>query len=374
MVLLCLGLVIVAMGISLPLSGWLIGMGHKLGQVDRPDAPGGRKNHGRVVPNTGGIGIFLGIAGPLAAGLIAVHALPEAQWTGLLAPVAEHIPGLKAQTPLAVAVLLGLLVLHILGLIDDRKRLGPFSKLFVQLAVAFGLAGLADIRILHVLEQWGPAGTALSIALSVLWMVTITNAMNFLDNMDGLSGGVGAIAAALYLAATLIHGQWFVAALAALLLGALLGFLFFNFPPARIFMGDGGSLVLGMTLSIVSIRTTYFDAGQEATSGQWHALLMPVLVLAVPLYDLTSVSLIRISQGRSPFQADRQHFSHRLVAKGLKPPVAVLVIWLCTLATGLGGVIVGSLRPWEAAIVAAQAAAIIAVLALLERTAKSSGL
>lgn len=365
--LVCLSLVVLAMFISLPLTGWLIGLGHKLGQIDAPDAPGGRKNHAKAIPSTGGVGIFLAIALPLTVGILAVNFSPASIWTGTLAPVAEHLDGLRRQTPMAVGVLVALLIMHFMGLIDDRKRLSAGGKLIVQLIVAAGLAAFFDIRVLQLLDTYGPLGVAASVTVSVLWMVTITNAMNFLDNMDGLSGGVGAIAAGLYLAATLIHGQWFVAALAALLLGALLGFLFFNFPPAKVFMGDGGSLVLGLTLAIVSIRTTYFTSGQGAESGHWHGLLMPVLVLAVPLYDITSVTIIRLSQGRSPFQADRQHFSHRLVGRGLSKPAAVVVIWLCTLATGLGGVILGSLQPWQAVIVGVQCIAILLTLALLER-------
>ena len=273
------------------------------------------------------------------------------------------------------AVLVGMLVFHIMGLIDDRKRLGPFSKLFVQLGVAGVLAGFFNVRIFDFLEHHGPLGFAASVIISVLWIVTITNAMNFLDNMDGLSSGIGIVCGVMYLAATLINGQWFVAALAALLVGALLGFLCFNFPPAKVFMGDGGSLVLGLTLAIISIRTTYLPPGSSldgstapSPPGKWYALLMPVLVLAVPLYDLTSVTIIRLLQGKSPFVGDQQHFSHRLVKKGLSKRTAVIVIWLCALATGVGGVMLSQLEAWQAGLVALQAIAVITVLALLERT------
>jgi UDP-GlcNAc:undecaprenyl-phosphate GlcNAc-1-phosphate transferase len=193
----------------------------------------------------------------------------------------------------------------------------------------------------------------------------ITNAFNFLDNMDGLAGGVATICAGIFLAAALISGQWFVAAALALLIGALLGFLVFNFPPASIFMGDGGSLVVGFLMGLCAVRVTYYD---PQLGSAWWAVFTPAIVLAIPLYDLTSVTLIRIAQRKSPFVGDTQHFSHRLVKRGLSRPAAVMVVWACTLATGLGGVMIGFVAPWQAALIVAQTAAVVLVLALLERT------
>ena len=377
MISLCLTLILIAFLISCPLTWALIGIGKRMGQLDIPDAPGGRKAHAAPVPNTGGVAIFLGLVIPMILGLALAWITSESSslWTGTLAPAAKHLKGIRDQTPMIAAVLGGMLVFHIMGLIDDRKRLGPFSKLFVQLGVAGVLAGFFNVRIFDFLEHHGPLGFAASVIISVLWIVTITNAMNFLDNMDGLSSGIGIVCGVMYLAATLINGQWFVAALAALLVGALLGFLCFNFPPAKVFMGDGGSLVLGLTLAIISIRTTYLPPGSSldggtapSPPGKWYALLMPVLVLAVPLYDLTSVTIIRLLQGKSPFVGDQQHFSHRLVKKGLSKRTAVIVIWLCALATGVGGVMLSQLEAWQAGLVALQAIAVITVLALLERT------
>jgi UDP-GlcNAc:undecaprenyl-phosphate GlcNAc-1-phosphate transferase len=366
----CLALLVLAFSLSLPLTGYLIHAGRRWGQLDAPDAPGsgGRKNHAHATPNTGGIGIFLGVAIPLTAILAATWLIPQDSWAlmGPLSVVGEHIPGLRQQTPAGLGVLVALTAMHILGLIDDRKRLGPFLKLGVQLGVALFLAIFCDVRVLHLLEEpWGIAGLMASVVISVLWMVVITNAMNFLDNMDGLTGGVAAIIASLFLGATLIHGQWFIAAMAALLVGSLIGFLYYNFPPAKVFMGDGGSLVVGLLLAIISIRTTYLTGDGQA---HWHALLMPLVMLAVPLYDFTSVTVIRIAQGRSPFVGDQSHFSHRLVRKGLSRRTAVLVIWLCTLATGLSGVMLGSLSPWQALLAGGQTLAILALLAMLERT------
>ncbi len=377
MLTLCLLLIPVALAINLPLTWWLIGAGHRWGRLDQP---GGdvHKHHTKATPATGGVGIFWSLVIPVFLAMLAVHFLPDSIYETTLAPLREHLPGLRAQTPMAIGVLLAAAIFHIMGVIDDRRRLSPYLKLIVQLIVAGLLAGFCDMRVLHLLDEHGFVGQAAGIIISVLWIVTITNAINFLDNMDGLAAGVGAIIAAIYLAATLMGGQWFVAAWCALLLGALLAFLAFNFLPrsgAKIFMGDGGSLVVGLMLSVIAIRTTYVNPAAAAATAAapataWYGILMPLIVFAVPLYDITSVTLIRLMQGNSPFHPDQQHFSHRLVKKGLSKRIAVIVIWLCTLATGLGGVMLSRLTGWQAALVAAQTLAVLGVLALLERTGR----
>ncbi len=395
MILIVLLLLPLAMLISVPLTAWLISLGRKWGHLDEPGGDGSHKRHARPVPVTGGIGIFATVMLPLAAALLAIHFVPVDSLPAFLAPMRDHAAGLRSQTAMGLAVVAAAAIFHVMGLIDDRRRLGPFSKLIVQIIVAATLAGAFDMRVLQLLDQHGPLGKAASIAISVLWIVTITNAINFLDNMDGLSAGVSAIIAAIYLAATLIGGQWFVAAMCALLLGALIGFLIFNFPPARVFMGDAGALVVGLLLAVISIRTTYIAPGAGAlgsgaagmgalsphalgphAAGEtlgpgsaWYGVLMPLVVMAIPLYDIASVTLIRLSQGKSPFHPDQQHFSHRLVARGLSRRAAVIVIWLCTLATGLGGVLLGRLEAWQAALVATQSIAVVVMLAVMERSA-----
>jgi len=372
MLTLCLALMLVAFAINLPLTWWLIGAGRRWGRMDQPGADV-HKHHASAVPSTGGIGITWAILLPVTLAVVAVNVLPAETYTGWLAPLAAHIDGLRSHTPMAAGVIVAAVIFHVMGLIDDRRRLGPYLKLAVQFLVAFILATFFDMRVLHLLDQYGFVGESASVIVSVLWMVTIANAINFLDNMDGLSAGVSAIAAAIYLAATLMGGQWFVAGLCALLVGALLAFLVFNFQRggAKVFMGDGGSLVIGLLLGVITIRTTYVNPGDRETASGWYAVLMPLVVLAVPLYDITSVTLIRLAQGKSPFFPDQQHFSHRLVKKGLTKRTAVIVIWLAALATGLGGVMLNRLEGWQAALVMAQTLAVVAVLAILERTKRS---
>ena len=372
MVGLCLGLVGVGLVVSLPLTWWLIWFGRRWDHIDRPGSEA-HKGHEVAVPSLGGIAVFAAVAVPIIAALACIWLFDPESWSGLLSPVAVHIDGLRHHSPLAVAVVAALAVLHTMGLIDDRVGLSAAWKLAVQLLVALVLAGFFEIRIFRFLEIAGPWGFAASTVLSVLWIVAITNAMNMLDNMDGLAGGVGAIIAGFYLASTLIGGQWFVAALGALLLGALVGFLVFNFPPARIFMGDGGSMVVGLALAVISVRTTYYGScGPEtesgpAAGGSWHSVLMPLVIMAVPLYDLSSVCLIRLRAGRSPFVGDQSHLSHRLVRRGMSRRAAVGVICLATAATGLGGIMFNALDPWQAVLVALQTLTILAVLAMLEK-------
>jgi UDP-GlcNAc:undecaprenyl-phosphate GlcNAc-1-phosphate transferase len=357
--------------VSLPLTIVAARLGVRLNALDSDGVPGQVKAARRAIPNTGGIAIFLGVALPMLAGLAVLHLAPADAIARWLPGLVEHMAGLRSRTPMALVLLAGVGVLHVVGLVDDRRPMGPWFKLAVMLAVSFLVVRATDTRLLTLLDA-RVGGAWLSIAVTVLWIVAITNAMNFLDNMDGLSGGIGAICAGCFLASALIHGQWFVSAGWALLVGALLGFLALNRPPARIFMGDGGSLVLGFLLAFLSVRTTYFDTlAAGPASGAWYGVLAPLVVLAVPLYDFTSVVVLRLSQGRSPFVGDLQHVSHRLVEMGLTRPAAVAVVCGLTATTGLAGVSLASLQPWQAALVGAQTLLTLLVLALFEHSRRT---
>ena len=316
------------------------------------DQPGGRKIHVDFKPLGGGIAVFLAIALPMLGVLIAPH-------LGLVpAGMEAYAGGIIKQTPLTLAILGCMLGLHIVGLVDDRKAMGPYTKLVVQLAAASVLVVFFNLRAVTFL---GPAPSCI---VTILWITGITNAFNFLDNMDGLSAGVAAVCAAAFLVTTLLIGQWFVAGMLAMLLGALLGFLCFNFPPASIFMGDSGSLVVGFTLGVLTTLTTYLDTGKH--SGGWYALLTPLIILAVPLYDLVVVSIIRISHGKSPFVGDTNHFSHRLVGRGMSRRTAVLCIYLVTAATAVAAIILPRLDALGAVLVYVQTLLILGVVMLLE--------
>ncbi|MEP0842476.1 MAG: undecaprenyl/decaprenyl-phosphate alpha-N-acetylglucosaminyl 1-phosphate transferase, partial [Phycisphaerae bacterium] len=163
--------------------------------------------------------------------------------------------------------------------------------------------------------------------------------------------------------AALRAGQVFVPCLLLLIAGAALGFLIYNFPPASIFMGDAGSLVLGYLLAVGTVLTTFKDPHQQVRP---FGVLVPLLVFAVPLYDQVSVIVRRVRAGVSIFRGDRRHFSHRLVKLGMRPTSAVLTIYLATLATGLPAVLVPGLEWPEALLVLGQCAAVVAIIAILE--------
>jgi UDP-GlcNAc:undecaprenyl-phosphate GlcNAc-1-phosphate transferase len=260
---------------------------------------------------------------------------------------------------------------------DDKKALGPFIKLWIQLAIisllVVGMEWLAvrtpslRLRILTVLDgRAGALGYWASLGLTILWIAAITNAFNFLDNMDGLSAGTAAVCTAAFLVATLSIGQWFVAAALALLLGSLLGFLLHNFPPATIFMGDSGSLLIGLVLGVLTVRTTYLPGPMPLAEG-WYAVLAPVMVLALPLYDLIVVSIIRLKRGKSPFVGDTNHFSHRLAGRGMSRRTAVLCIYLATAATSVAAIALPHVSPSFAPLLFLQTLLILGLVALLEQ-------
>lgn len=354
---------------------------NRLGLMDQP---GHRKVHTVPTPRNGGIGIFWGLAIPIMAGLTVTlfynhpAATPNnapALWLGFLHP---YLPGLRHHIPLALLFLTATFATHLLGLLDDRKALPPWPKLIGQLVIAAALVGIGEwmepgaFRIVTALDHYLPtayAGFGLSAILSILWITALTNAFNFLDNMDGLSAGVAFCCALMFLIAAYLSAQWFICGLLLLFMGAVLGFLCYNFPPASIFMGDGGSMVLGFFLSALTIRTTYLPSSDTTAhvANQWYALLAPVIIMAVPLYDLIIVSVLRIARGRSPMTGDTNHFSHRLVRHGFSKRSAVLIIYAVSLACGLSAPLLVRADPLSALLIALQVVAILVVIGILER-------
>ncbi|MDB5357782.1 MAG: putative undecaprenyl-phosphate N-acetylglucosaminyl 1-phosphate transferase [Phycisphaerales bacterium] len=364
-----LALAVVSFAISFAVTLAMKRIAPKIGFVDKP---GGRKIHANPKPLGGGVAIFLGFALPVLAGLLIVHFLQApsvavSSSPGHVSPIPAYWSGIRDRTPVALEMIAAALLMHVLGLFDDRKALGPYFKLFVQLSIITGLVLLnPEIRALTFLNRPGWYGLP-SIIVTVLWIGAITNAFNFLDNMDGLSAGVAAVCTAAFLVAALSIQQWFVAASLALLLGSLLGFLCFNFAPATIFMGDSGSLLIGLLLGSLTVRTTYLQPGEKLGAG-WYSIFAPVIVLAVPLYDLVVVSAIRICRGKSPFVGDTNHFSHRLVARGMSRRTAVLCLYLISAATAIAAIILPhAASTFVAVLVFVQTLLILGVVMLLEQ-------
>lgn len=327
--------------------------------------PSADRHHQRIVPLGGGIAIFGTLTIVIAGALAVVKFFAVGGYLDWLGEsVTIHTAGFLEKINQLVVVLLCMLVLFALGLRDDKKHLGPFFKLFVQFAVAIAAAWLAEIRVELFIEN-----KIITSIFSAVWIVLIINVFNFLDNMDGASAGIAAITSCILFTAAALSGQVFVGGLALVFTGTLLGFLVFNFPPAKIFMGDAGSLVVGFMVALLSLRTTYYH---EAVSGRWYVVLMPLVVMAVPLYDFVSVTLLRLSQGKSPFVGDTQHFSHRLKKRGLSDTQTVLTLYLATVCTGLGATFLNQVDTAGAVLIFVQTVMVLVIIAVLETTAKNN--
>ena len=268
----------------------------RLGMVDKPNA---RKQHTVPTPLLGGAAIYLAV-------IVALAILGDRFYVGQVA-----------------GIFLGATLMSFLGLWDDRRGLSPWVKLIGQFAAA-GVLVLTDVRITFL--PW----ELVNIAATLLWVVFITNAMNLLDNMDGLSGGIAAIAALFFLLFAAMSKQYLVGALAAALVGACIGFLFYNLNPARIFMGDTGSLFLGFTLAAVGIKLRFPDNSPFVT---W---MVPLVVLAVPLFDTSLVIISRLRRGLNPLTTPgKDHLSHRLARLTGSPREAVLICYLLGFIAGV---------------------------------------
>jgi UDP-GlcNAc:undecaprenyl-phosphate GlcNAc-1-phosphate transferase len=326
--------------------------------------PAADRYHQAVIPLGGGIAIFAALTIILIAAASAIRILLVPGRFDWLTKLANIDPAdFLGKTNELVVILLAVTILFVLGLWDDKKHLRPFIKLTVQFAVAIAAAALAEVRVEFFIES-----KIITSVLSAIWIVLIINAFNFLDNMDGAAAGIAVIASCILFTAAAISGQVFVGGLALVFIGTLSGFLVFNFPPAKIFMGDAGSLVVGFFLALLTLRTTYYH---EAQSGQWYPVFMPLVVTAVPLYDFISVTLLRIRQGKSPFVGDTQHFSHRLKRHGLTDTQTVLTLYLATLCTGLGATFLYQVNLAGAILIFIQTIMVLAIIAIFETTSRN---
>jgi len=327
----------------------------RVGYVDRP---GGRKDHGRVMPYGGGVAIFLTFILLILSGLVLVLSgrigqIPSFQW------LTVHEPGIYLRINQMAGILFGGFILLVLGLFDDVKDLGPWFKLAIEFAVAGMVVIGFDVRLSLFIQ-----GVSFGWIVSVLWLVVLINAFNFLDNADGLSSGVALICTTVLLGTAIVGGQVFVSAFLACLAGALLGFLIHNFPPARIFLGDAGSLVIGYLMGVGSLLTTFYNERNPETSK--FSVLIPLIVMAIPLYDFFSVIVIRWLAGDSPFKADHRHFSHRLRRRGLSPLQMVLTVYLATGGTAVGAIMLRHLSGLPALLIFLQTLCIVAIIGILE--------
>lgn len=339
------------------------------------DSPGHRKVHSKPMPTCGGLAIWLGIILPFALGqaalTLATGESPPAWTAALPDEISRHLAGLAEQSSRLWMLLGGGSVLMVLGLIDDRWGLGWKTRLGAQALVALVLVQSGWRLELFIDAPWltGP--------LSVLWIVGLVNSFNMLDNMDGLSAGVAAIAGGILAAVMLMapdpatHGpQLFVGGFLLVVVGSLLGFLWHNRPPARLFMGDTGSYLIGYLLAMATLTATFAGYGDVPR----HAILAPLCALAVPIYDTVTVVFIRLRQGRSPFEGDKSHFSHRLVDLGMSKPQAVGTIYLATATCGLGALLLHQVNAAGAVVILLLVACVLVLVGVLETAARRSSL
>jgi UDP-GlcNAc:undecaprenyl-phosphate GlcNAc-1-phosphate transferase len=343
--------------------GWVRGAAQQLGLLDKP---GARKVHTTPIPLGGGLGIWAGVVGTLALGSLAVWILESNSQLAAMFPerLNRHLPGLAGKIA-EIWVIVGCgTVLMFLGLLDDRRGIAWWVRLGVEVLVASFCVYWQGLQLtVFIPVPW------LTHALSVLWIVALINSFNMLDNMDGLSGGVATISASL-LAIMLLTSpdpsggqpQLFVAVMLFVLVGAILGFLRHNWPPAKIFMGDAGSYFIGFWIAVATLLATY--AGYRGNTP--HAVLAPLVVMAVPLYDMTSVILIRLREGRSPFEADKRHFSHRLVDLGMTKKQAVLTIYLATATCSLGALLLPRVDSVGAGLIVVSTLLVLGLVTVLE--------
>jgi UDP-GlcNAc:undecaprenyl-phosphate GlcNAc-1-phosphate transferase len=270
-------------------------LGWRLGIIDQP---GARKVHLKPISRFGGVAIYV-------AFVLALLIFED-----------------RFRIPQLISILIGATLVSFLGVWDDRWSLRPLMKLIGQIVAALILV-LSGVQVQFLPYPF------LNVAVTILWVVGITNALNLLDNMDGLSGGVGAVAAAFFLLLAAMNGQYLVGSLAAALLGTCLGFLIYNFNPATIFMGDTGSLFLGFILAALGIKLRFPGRLDIVT---W---MVPVIVLGLPVFDTTLVVISRLRRGVPVYRGGKDHVSHRLVAMGLSQREAVLILYLVCGALGV---------------------------------------
>jgi UDP-GlcNAc:undecaprenyl-phosphate/decaprenyl-phosphate GlcNAc-1-phosphate transferase len=273
----------------------------KLGVMDQPNP---RKVHARPMPLLGGAAIVM-------ASLLTLLLLRD-----------------RFEIQQLGSILLGAALVALMGFYDDRWGMRPIVKLIGQI-VAAGILIFSGIRVTALPEDW------MDITVTLVWVVGLTNSLNLLDNMDGLSSGVAAVCASFFVVMAAMSGQIYVGALAAALLGATLGFLVYNFNPASIFMGDTGSMFLGFMLAAIGIKLRFPDNVPFVT---W---MVPIIVMGVPIFDTTLVFISRLRRGKNPLTTPgKDHLSHRLVARGITTREAVMMHYLMSGAYGMVAILV----------------------------------
>ncbi|CAM3460118.1 glycosyltransferase family 4 protein [Marinicrinis lubricantis] len=290
--------------------------------VGAVDAPNHRKVHTRIMPRLGGLAIYLAF---IAAFMMIIPALDS------------------YHANAAWGLLIGGSIIVLVGALDDRFELSPKLKLLGQIAAAVVVVVVFDLKVEFVKIPFGESTTLgewISIPLTIIWIVGVTNAINLIDGLDGLAAGVSAIATTTTLIMAIMMGNVTVIVLCAILLGSILGFLVYNFHPAKIFMGDSGALFLGFALATLSIL------GFKQTT--LVSFVVPLLILGVPLSD-TFFAIIRRILNRTPISvADKSHLHHCLLQAGFSHRSTVLIIYGIASLFGVCAIVLSQVALWVA--------------------------
>ena len=292
------------------------------------DQPGQHKSHKAAVPYLGGLAIVVTFV--IAVILMSVLRPPHTGRGELLGV-------------LTIAVLLAAV-----GLIDDLRQVSPLWRLIAEVSAASIVWSLGNGTAVTTVET-------VDLILTVLWFVGITNAFNLLDNMDGLAAGLAAISSMTVFAVAGTNGQFLVAGLAVALAGCTVGFLRLNFHPARIYMGDSGSLFIGFLVAYLGIKLRF-------EGGRLVSALVPIFACSAAVFDTSLVVISRIRAGRNPFQGGQDHVSHRLVKLGLSVPAAVCTIYLGAIGVGILSFAISRLEPVSAFLLAGLVGATLTIL------------
>jgi len=269
----------------------------KYGVVDAPNES--HKTQREPVPYLGGVAIVLGVMLITIISSIVSHYSMSTIW-------------------LAASVLFPALLLAVVGLIDDIRKLSPWPRFLVQTSVA----SVSGLLLVSTNTLGSPTGSkVIDVLITILWIVGLTNAVNFFDNVDGGASGAIAISSAFLGLLAMQGGQILIASLSIVLCGATLGFLVWNKPPARIYMGDAGALFLGVLVASLTIRLDPNPIDRASSFA------VPIFLLAIPILDTSVAVSKRILRGVSPFQGGRDHLSHRLMGRGIAKRKAVLILW-----------------------------------------------
>lgn len=296
-------------------------------RVGAVSGPGGRHVHARSIPRLGGIAIALSFSAPLLALFLVDSGVARI---------------FRESQNLALGLLIGGGALCLVGVVDDTRGVRALYKLAAQVAVAsFAFAMGFQINAVHVPGVGELSMGIFALPVTVIWIVGVTNAVNLIDGLDGLAAGVVFFAAVTNLVVAYLSGSVLVAVLMAAMMGSLVGFLFHNFNPARIFMGDSGSYFLGFVLATTSL------AGSMQKASTAVSLLVPIVALGVPIFDTLFSMVRRILERRSVFSPDRGHIHHRLLDMGITHRRAVLILYGVSIVLTVAAIGIALGRSWE---------------------------